>query len=66
MSTKVNHFVSASCEGEKCLMCGKDATHKVSEIMAWDDPGCARHEYTAYICCGCFQTIFGPAVVCEE
>ena len=60
------HFVSASCEGEKCTMCGKDATHKVGEEIAHDDPYAYRHNYTAYVCCKCFQSIFGQAVVCEE
>ena len=67
MSTKTNHFVSTSCEGELCRMCGKDATHKVGEEIAWDDTeGSMRHNYTAYVCCGCFKSIFGPAVICDK
>jgi len=62
----LNHFVSASCGGEKCTVCGKDATHKVAEEIQHDDPTYIRHEYTAYVCCGCFRLIFGPAVVCED
>ena len=60
------HFVSASCLGEYCNCCGEPATHKVAEVILHDDPVQIRHEYTAYICCGCFQMIMGPAVVCEE
>ncbi len=60
-----NHFVSASCGGEKCSMCGKDATHKVGEEIMHDDPNPNRHNYTAYVCCGCFRKILGPAVPCE-
>lgn len=62
-----NHFVSESCIGEKCTMCGKNATHKVGEEIAWDDvDNMNRHNYTAYVCCDCFRLIMGPAVVCEE
>lgn len=61
-----NHYVSGSCMGERCRMCGEKATHKVEETIFWDDLVPNRHPYTAYICCGCFQSIMGPAVVCEE
>lgn len=67
MSMQVKHFVSASCAGEKCTMCGKDATHKVGEEIPWDDLlGSMRHNFTAYVCCDCFRLIMGPAVVCED
>jgi len=61
-----NHHVSASCAGELCNMCRAPATHKVAVDIQWDDPTPIRHEFTAYVCCGCFQSIFGLAVVCEE
>ena len=62
-----NHYVSGSCYGEKCRMCGDEATHKVAEVIQGDDdPFKMRHEYTAYVCCGCFASIFGPAVNCED
>jgi len=62
----INHFVSASCGGEKCTMCGKDATHKVGEEIMHDDPNPGRHGYTAYVCCGCFTKIFGTRVSCVK
>lgn len=54
-------FISASCAGEKCRMCGKDAEHKVEETIFWDDPYQNRHELTAYVCHECFKKIMGPA-----
>lgn len=61
------HFVSKSCGGEKCRICGEDATHKVGEVMLWDDPTRGqRHEFTAYVCCDCFLMIMGPAVPCKK
>jgi len=49
------------------MMCGEDATHKVGEEILHDDiENMARHNYTAYVCCNCFGSIFGPAVVCEK
>ena len=62
---KPNHFVSSSCAGEICS-CGAGATHKVGEVIMHDDPDKMRHEYTAYVCCDCFQAIMGPAVCCED
>ncbi|OHA86614.1 MAG: hypothetical protein A3A96_01950 [Candidatus Zambryskibacteria bacterium RIFCSPLOWO2_01_FULL_39_39] len=58
----MSHFVSGSCEGEKCRMC-KDptpATHKVGEEILSDDPNPIRHNLTAYVCCLHFGQIFGP------
>ena len=43
-------FVSASCGGEVCSICGEYATHKVEEHIFSDDPRPDRHELTAYIC----------------
>lgn len=62
----MKHFISSSCEGETCKICEKPATHKVGEEIMWDDPHQSRHNYTAYVCCECFQMIFGPAVRCFE
>lgn len=56
----VEHFVSASCQGEKCWMCQAPATHKVGEEIMADDPNPARHNLTAYVCCQCFGLILGP------
>jgi hypothetical protein len=56
---KSGHFVSSTCIGEICRMCQKPATHKVGEEVADDDPHLIRHNYTAYVCCGCFAMIFG-------
>jgi hypothetical protein len=47
----MEHFVSASCVGEKCSMCHSPATHKVGEEIPHDDPNQMRHNYTAYVCC---------------
>jgi hypothetical protein len=62
----MTHFVSASCEGESCSICGKPATHKVGEEIMWDDPQKCRHNFTAYVCCEHFQMIFGSAVPCAD
>lgn len=53
------HFVSGSCQGVRCA-CGQDATHKVGEEIAHDDPSQGyRHNLTAYVCCQCFVNIVG-------
>lgn len=56
----MNHFVSASCRGERCR-CGRPATHKVGEEIAHDDPDQNRHNLTAYVCCIQFQQIMGDS-----
>ncbi len=53
------HFVSASCDGERCRVCGKPATHKLGEEILHDDPNPARHNLTAYVCCQHFREIVG-------
>lgn len=58
----VKHFVSTSCEGEKCSICKKPATHKVAEVILHDDPNKMRHEFTAYVCCEHFKLIFGSDI----
>lgn len=62
----MDHFVSASCGGERCQICGDAATHKVGEEILHDDPMPIRHNLTAYVCCDCFQMIFGPMADCKE
>lgn len=54
------HFVSASCGGEKCRICGLPSTHKVGEEIPHDDPLPDRHNLTAYVCCAHFVEIVGP------
>ena len=48
------HIVEPFCNGEKCNMCGKEATHKVEESFCRE-----RHPYTAYLCCKCFGRVMG-------
>jgi hypothetical protein len=57
--TSTDHPVSATCEGEKCRICGQPATHKVGEEIPFDDPLPGRHNWTAYVCCEDFLVIFG-------
>jgi hypothetical protein len=60
------HWVSPSCDGERCRICMRQATHKVGEEIPADDPlGVGRHNLTAYVCCGCFAMVFGSAVLCD-
>ena len=68
----MKHFVSKSCGGESCRICGDTATHKVAEEIMHDDPSrqvgdvYVRHNLTAYVCCDCFTMIVGPAAPCEQ
>lgn len=57
--SKSKHFVSASCNGERCRICKLPATHKLGEEIPHDDPLPARHNLTAYICCAHFIEIVG-------
>lgn len=54
-----NRFVSASCQGERCTMCGAPAEAKVGEEIMWDDPNRNRHNLTAYVCAHHFAVIMG-------
>lgn len=54
------HFVSESCKGEVCSICGEAATHKIGEEIFSDDPYPVRHNRTAYICCVEFRLLMGP------
>jgi hypothetical protein len=51
-------FVSATCGGEKCSICGAPAAAKVGEEIAFDDPMPHRHNLTAYICADHLDWIF--------
>ena len=55
----MEHFVSQSCKGVSCRICGAPATHKVGEEIMHDDPMPSRHNFTAYVCCQHFVDIFG-------
>jgi hypothetical protein len=55
-----NHFVSVTCHGERCLVCGQAASHKIGEEIPPDDPGPSRHNLTAYLCCEHFGLVMGP------
>jgi len=63
-----DHQTSKFCEGEICQMCKDlEASHKVGEEILDDVepkiPGTTtampRHNFTAYVCCKCFRSIFG-------
>lgn len=58
------HFVSRSCIGMTCHICGRLATHKVGEEIPSDDPNPVRHNLTAYVCCSHFTMLLGPATPC--
>lgn len=59
---KGSHFVSASCRGKKCDICGLPSSHKVGEEIPHDDPFPNRHNLTAYVCCAHFIEIMGPSM----
>ena len=54
-----NRFVSSTCKGEKCSVCGKNATNKLGEEIPYDDPNPNRHNLTAYVCREHFRMIVG-------
>lgn len=63
----ISHYVPESSQGEICHKCRKEpAQHKVAEVMPdgidWKSPF-ARHELTAYLCCGCFGDLMGDLAV---
>lgn len=61
---KPTHFVSAACRGERCSVCGSDATHKIGEEILFDDPNVGMgHNLTAYVCCICFGVLM--KVICH-
>jgi hypothetical protein len=53
------YFVSGTCIGEICSVCGKDATNKLGEEIPYDDPHPHRHNLTAYVCREHFLMIVG-------
>lgn len=61
----MNHFISTSCKGEFCKICGLPAAHKVGEEVMHDDPQPARHNLTAYLCCAHFAMVMGPIATAQ-
>lgn len=55
---KENVFVSGTCKGEVCTLCGKDAANKIGEEIPCDDPFVNRHNFTAYVCREHFVSLF--------
>lgn len=51
--TSFDHIPPGYCDGERCI-CGRLATHKVAEETEQ-----VRHPFTAYLCCECFDGLFG-------
>jgi hypothetical protein len=57
----INFHVNETVVGEVCLIrnCGKDATHKVGEIILEGDPNPIRHNLTNYVCCRHYKMFLG-------
>jgi hypothetical protein len=55
-----SRFISKTCIGEKCSVCGKSATNKLGEEIPYDDPYPNRHNLTAYVCAEHFDMIVRP------
>lgn len=53
----MDRFVSKTCEGEHCSICGEPATNKVGEEIPYDHPHKERHNLTAYVCAKHFDLI---------
>ena len=51
------HLIPDFVIGEKCLKCGKPASHKIEEVIE----SANEHPFTAYLCCSCFVDLFGNA-----
>ena len=64
----MEHFVSGTCEGEKCFCCGEPAKHKVGEQRAVDTPAeiMQTHGLTTYLCCKHFTLLMGDATPCDD
>ena len=56
---KEDFFVSATCKGEICSVCGNPATNKLGEEIPFDEPNKNRHNLTAYVCREHFTMIVG-------
>lgn len=52
-------FISGSCKGEVCSVCGRPAEKKLGEEIPFDDPDPNRHNLTAYVCYEHFKIIIG-------
>ncbi len=59
MAEKKEEFISGTCKGEVCSVCGKPATNKLGEEIPYDDPNPNRHNLTAYVCREHFEIIVG-------
>jgi hypothetical protein len=53
---KIYHSIHA--DGEKCVICKRDADRKIGEQILSNNPNKFTHELTAYVCNGCFDLIF--------
>lgn len=60
MGETTERFVSISCEGEKCSVCGAPAKAKIGEEIMHDDPMPNRHNLTAYVCFNHFDMVLRP------
>ena len=57
-------FISGTCRGVTCHMCGKaEAVMKVGEEIAYDDPNPHRHNLTAYLCGLCADIVLHGAAL---
>lgn len=61
MKRNSNHG-SPYAVGERCSVCGIQATHKVGE----ENTNSHQHNLTAYVCCAHFSRIMGPAAGCLQ
>jgi len=63
--------IHPQCEGERCAICGRQATNKVAEEILYDKPPPVvgspeyywqpeRHPLTAYVCEIHFRDLLGP------
>ncbi len=62
----ISHYVPDGSIGVICHKCKKEpAKHKVAELLPDTHYGdrFARHELTAYLCCGCFGELMGSLAV---
>lgn len=50
-------FVSVTCGGETCVLCGAPAANKVGEEIPFDHPHRDRHNATAYVCAHHFDLL---------
>lgn len=55
---KPKEYSSVYAIGEKCVICKQGADRKIGEHILEDNPNQMQHELTAYVCNGCFDSIF--------